>query len=179
MSYDLVLCPMALSYVLWPCPMSYGPVLCPMALSYVPWVILMAVPPAEPLHEKKNDSLSWWAFGGATAERHRRTHTTTSTKRAQLGHNQPEGQRDEPMSDARHNAQRTMGKQFGGERAPRARPNGQGLRNGPNRPHPLGTALVGRARAAVPIGSGPIGPRPMRPGPGLPCIGRQWAAHAA
>ena len=31
------LCPMALSYVLWRCPMSYGPVLCPMALSYVLW----------------------------------------------------------------------------------------------------------------------------------------------
>ena len=30
-----VLCPMALSYVLWLCAMSYGPVLCPMALSYV------------------------------------------------------------------------------------------------------------------------------------------------
>ena len=27
------LCPMGLSYVLWPCPMSYGPVLCPMALA--------------------------------------------------------------------------------------------------------------------------------------------------
>ena len=27
------LCRMALSYVLWPCPMSYGPVLCPMALA--------------------------------------------------------------------------------------------------------------------------------------------------
>ena len=33
MSYGHVLCPMALSYVLWPCPMSYGPVLCPMALA--------------------------------------------------------------------------------------------------------------------------------------------------
>ena len=32
-SYGLVLCPMALSYVLWPCPMSYGPVLCPIALA--------------------------------------------------------------------------------------------------------------------------------------------------
>ena len=28
MSYGLVLCPMALFYVLWPCPMSYGRVLC-------------------------------------------------------------------------------------------------------------------------------------------------------
>ena len=48
MSYGPVLCPMALSYVLWPCPMSYGPVLCPMAqwaihvafhgpMSYLPW----------------------------------------------------------------------------------------------------------------------------------------------
>ena len=30
----MALCPMALSYVLWPCPVSYGPVLCPMTLSY-------------------------------------------------------------------------------------------------------------------------------------------------
>jgi len=29
--------PMALSHVLWACPMPYGPVLCPMALSNVPW----------------------------------------------------------------------------------------------------------------------------------------------
>ena len=33
LSYGLVLCPMALSYVLWPCPMSCGPVLCHMALA--------------------------------------------------------------------------------------------------------------------------------------------------
>ena len=26
MFYGLVLCPVALSHVLWPCPMSYGPV---------------------------------------------------------------------------------------------------------------------------------------------------------
>ena len=31
MSYGSVLCPMALSCVLWPCPVSYGPVLCPMS----------------------------------------------------------------------------------------------------------------------------------------------------
>ena len=35
-----VLCPMALSYVLWRCPISYGPVLCPMAMSYVLWAWL-------------------------------------------------------------------------------------------------------------------------------------------
>ena len=35
MSYDLVLCPLALSNVLWPCPTSYAPVLGPMALSDV------------------------------------------------------------------------------------------------------------------------------------------------
>ena len=37
MSYGPVLYPiaLALSYVLWPCPMSCGPVQCPMALSYV------------------------------------------------------------------------------------------------------------------------------------------------
>ena len=37
MSCGPVLRPMALSYVLWPCPTFHGPVLCPIALSYVPW----------------------------------------------------------------------------------------------------------------------------------------------
>ena len=36
MSYDLVLCPMALSNVPWPCPMSHGAVLCPMARASAP-----------------------------------------------------------------------------------------------------------------------------------------------
>ena len=33
----LVLCPMALSYILWPCPMSHCPVPCLMVLSCVLW----------------------------------------------------------------------------------------------------------------------------------------------
>ena len=40
MFYGPVLHLMALSYVLWPCPMSYGPVVCLM----VPWPCPMAVP---------------------------------------------------------------------------------------------------------------------------------------